>query len=84
MLTLAVILEAPEHLALRALEMKPVEAADVLVEIAWSGISTGTEKLLFTGRMPLERFKDERPLEYERLVAQGKVRLLCVDEGREL
>ena len=50
--TLAVILEAPERLALRALEMKPVEASDVLVEIAWSGISTGTEKLLFTGRMP--------------------------------
>ena len=50
--TLAVILEAPERLALRALEMKPVDAADVLVEIAYSGISTGTEKLLFSGRMP--------------------------------
>ena len=50
--TLAVILEAPERIALRALEMKPVEASDVLVEIAYSGISTGTEKLLFTGRMP--------------------------------
>jgi 3-hydroxyethyl bacteriochlorophyllide a dehydrogenase len=50
--TLAVILEAPERIALRALEMKPVEAADVVVDIAWSGISTGTEKLLFTGRMP--------------------------------
>ena len=50
--TLAVILEAPERLALRALEMKPVEASDVLVDIAYSGISTGTEKLLFTGRMP--------------------------------
>ena len=50
--TLAVILEAPERLALRSLEMKPVEAGDVVVEIAWSGISTGTEKLLFTGRMP--------------------------------
>ena len=49
--TLAVILEAPERIALRALEMKPVEASDVLVEIAYSGISTGTEKLLFTGRM---------------------------------
>ena len=50
--TLAVILEAPERMALRALEMKPVEASDVLVEIAFSGISTGTEKLLWTGRMP--------------------------------
>ncbi|OBV10439.1 chlorophyll synthesis pathway protein BchC [Erythrobacter dokdonensis] len=50
--TLAVILEAPERLALRSLEMKPVEAGDVVVEIAWSGISTGTEKLLWTGKMP--------------------------------
>lgn len=50
--TLAVILEAPERMALRALEMKPVEASDVVVEIAFSGISTGTEKLLWTGRMP--------------------------------
>ena len=50
--TLAVILEAPERLALRALGMKPVEASDVVVEITFSGISTGTEKLLWTGRMP--------------------------------
>jgi 3-hydroxyethyl bacteriochlorophyllide a dehydrogenase len=50
--TLAVILEAPQRLALRSLEMKPLEASDVLVEIAWSGISTGTEKLLWTGAMP--------------------------------
>jgi 3-hydroxyethyl bacteriochlorophyllide a dehydrogenase len=50
--TLAVILEAPERLALRSLGMKPVETADVVVDIAWSGISTGTEKLLWTGRMP--------------------------------
>lgn len=50
--TLAVILEAPERLALRMLELTPVQAGDVVVEIAWSGISTGTEKLLWTGRMP--------------------------------
>lgn len=50
--TLAVILEAPERLALRTLEMKPVDASDVVVEIAFSGISAGTEKLLWTGRMP--------------------------------
>ena len=31
------------------------------------------DPVIFTGRMPLERFKDERPLEYERLVAQGKL-----------
>ncbi len=50
--TLAVILEGPERLALRTLELNPVGSSDVLVEIAFSGISTGTEKLLWTGRMP--------------------------------
>lgn len=50
--TLAVILEAPERLALRALELTAMLPGDVMVEIAWSGISSGTEKLLWTGRMP--------------------------------
>ncbi|MEL6530351.1 MAG: chlorophyll synthesis pathway protein BchC [Pseudomonadota bacterium] len=49
---LAVILEGPERLALRTLELNPPQASDVVVQIAWSGISSGTEKLLFTGRMP--------------------------------
>ncbi|MEO0589357.1 MAG: chlorophyll synthesis pathway protein BchC [Pseudomonadota bacterium] len=50
--TLAVILEGPERLALRTLELNPLGAGDVLVEIAFSGISSGTEKLLWTGQMP--------------------------------
>ncbi|MEE4153777.1 MAG: chlorophyll synthesis pathway protein BchC [Erythrobacter sp.] len=50
--TLAVILEGPERLALRTLELKPLGASDVLVEIHYSGVSSGTEKLLFTGQMP--------------------------------
>lgn len=50
--TLAVLLEEPERLALRTLELNPLGAGDVLVEIAFSGVSTGTEKLLWTGRMP--------------------------------
>ena len=29
------------------------------------------DPVIFTGEMPLERFKEERPLEYERLVANG-------------
>lgn len=52
MQTLAVLLEGPERVALQSLELNPPAASDVVVEIAWSGISTGTEKLLFTGRMP--------------------------------
>jgi len=50
--TLAVILEAPETLSLRSLALNPMEAGDILVEVAWSGISSGTEKLLWSGRMP--------------------------------
>jgi bacteriochlorophyllide a dehydrogenase len=49
---IAVVLEAPERLALRSLALHPVEAGDVVVDIAWSGISTGTERLLFQGKMP--------------------------------
>ncbi len=48
----AVILEGPERLALRPLVLNPLADSDVRVEIQWSGISSGTEKLLWTGRMP--------------------------------
>jgi 3-hydroxyethyl bacteriochlorophyllide a dehydrogenase len=50
--TLAVVLEAPEALALTRLTLVDAGPADLLVEVAWSGISTGTERLLWTGRMP--------------------------------
>jgi bacteriochlorophyllide a dehydrogenase len=50
--TLAIVLEAPERVALRRLALNPVGPADVLIEIAWSGISAGTEKLLWSGKMP--------------------------------
>ncbi len=52
MKTLAVVLDQPERLALRSLDLTPAGANDLVVDIAWSGISTGTEKLLWTGRMP--------------------------------
>lgn len=50
--TLAVILEAPETLSLRRMALNPMTAGDLLVEVAWSGISSGTEKLLWSGKMP--------------------------------
>ena len=49
---MAVIMEAPEQLALRPLALNPMDRGDVRVDIDWSGISSGTEKLLWTGRMP--------------------------------
>lgn len=52
MQALAVIIEAPERLSLRPLDLTPLGADDLLVEIAWSGISAGTERLFWTGRMP--------------------------------
>ena len=50
--TLAVVFEQPEQLSVRSLELVPATDTDVIVQMHWSGISTGTEKLLFTGRMP--------------------------------
>jgi 3-hydroxyethyl bacteriochlorophyllide a dehydrogenase len=52
MQTSAIVLTAPEHLALRQIPLTPPGPADVVVDIAYSGISTGTERLLYTGRMP--------------------------------
>jgi 3-hydroxyethyl bacteriochlorophyllide a dehydrogenase len=50
--TLAVVLEEPERLSLRRLDLQDAAAEDVVVRIDWSGISTGTERLLWSGRMP--------------------------------
>lgn len=51
--TLAVVLEAPSRIDLRQVALAAAPGADdVIVEVLWSGISTGTERLLFTGRMP--------------------------------
>jgi 3-hydroxyethyl bacteriochlorophyllide a dehydrogenase len=45
-------LNAPGQLDVRRLDLTPPGDEDVVVDIAWSGISTGTERLLYTGRMP--------------------------------
>ena len=52
MSTMAVVMEAPEKLVLSRLALTPATDEDVTVDIEWSGISTGTERLLWTGRMP--------------------------------
>jgi bacteriochlorophyllide a dehydrogenase len=50
--SLAVVLEAPHRLAVTALTLNEPTDADVVVDIAFSGISTGTERLLWSGKMP--------------------------------
>ena len=49
---LAVVLQQPESLTLTRLDLDAATEDDVVVDIEWSGISTGTERLLWTGRMP--------------------------------
>ena len=52
MQTTAVILSGPREIALAELGLVAPGAGDLVVEIAHSGISTGTEKLFWTGTMP--------------------------------
>ena len=52
MKTQAIVLEQPEHIAFSRLLLTPPGDDDVVVDIEYSGISTGTEKLLYNGRRP--------------------------------
>jgi hypothetical protein len=48
----AIVFDAPQQLSVQMLDLKPFEAADIEVEVSFSGISTGTERLLWDGTMP--------------------------------
>ena len=50
--TTAVLLARPDRIRLAELQLAEPTAEDVVVDVHWSGISTGTERLLFTGAMP--------------------------------
>jgi 3-hydroxyethyl bacteriochlorophyllide a dehydrogenase len=50
--TSAVVLDQPQQLAIKRLALDPAGNGDCIVDIDYSGISTGTERLLWTGRMP--------------------------------
>src|SRR5664279_2673423 len=50
--SLAVVLEEPKRLTLSRLALDAPTRADVVVKTQWSGVSAGTERLLYTGRMP--------------------------------
>ena len=50
--TSAIILDGPGSIRLGELGLISLESEDVCVEIRYSGISSGTEKLLWSGEMP--------------------------------
>jgi 3-hydroxyethyl bacteriochlorophyllide a dehydrogenase len=52
MQTTAMIMRAPKNIELGALQLNDPGPADLVVAVAHSGISTGTERLLWTGEMP--------------------------------
>ena len=48
----AIVFQAPQHLLVRALDLPSLGAGDIQVDVEYSGISTGTERLLWDGTMP--------------------------------
>ncbi len=48
----AIVFEAPKSLQIRELELAPMGQLDLEVAVSFSGISTGTERLLWDGTMP--------------------------------
>ena len=48
----AVVLHRPGEITLESLVLDAPTAADAVIATRWSGISTGTERLLWSGRMP--------------------------------
>ena len=48
----AIVFDAPQQLSVQTLEIKVFEANDIEVDVTFSGISTGTERLLWDGSMP--------------------------------
>lgn len=50
--TIAVVMSRPGQLETSRVELTPPTDADVVVDMLFTGISTGTERLLYTGRMP--------------------------------
>lgn len=48
----AVLMRAPRELSVESIRLTPPKVDEVVVEISHSGISTGTEKLFWTGEMP--------------------------------
>ena len=50
--TVAIVLQEPKRLSLTRVDLTAPGDEDVVVDVTWSGISTGTERLLWSGCMP--------------------------------
>ena len=48
----AVVFEQPGEMTIRPVQLPEPHSTDCVVEVQWTGISTGTERLLWDGRMP--------------------------------
>jgi len=48
----AIVIRQPRHIECAALTLNPAGPEDVVVDVAYSGISTGTERLFWSGEMP--------------------------------
>ncbi len=49
----AIVFKNPKHLQLQSLDLRAPGAGEIEVDIEFSGISTGTERLLWDGTMPV-------------------------------
>ncbi len=52
MRTTAVVMEGARRVGLDAVRLRPLGDEDLMVDVEWSGISSGTERLLWSGQMP--------------------------------
>ena len=48
----AIVFQAPQQLLVKALDLPQPGAGEIEVQVEFSGISTGTERLLWDGTMP--------------------------------
>ena len=48
----AIVFQSPCQLSVRSLDLRPMVEGDIEVDVEYSGISTGTERLLWDGSMP--------------------------------
>lgn len=51
--SLAIVLDAPRQIGLREVALEAISDGQLLVDVEWSAISTGTERLLWSGTMPM-------------------------------